>query len=808
MRFTGASAPASRPAPAPRSKRSSRRRRPRDLAAYRHMVGTLFSSPASLAISNLIGVFVPWFCWHVTGFDAFLLLTVLTGVTFGARLVTVVRYTRQPHEADTLARTRAWDYEFLAGTTIFAILVGVNCYLALARTDSIPAHILTIVAGIAFASGFVARNAARPYFVILQIACLAGPMAVGLVVAGHAYYAGIGAFIVFYGLTNVVITFSINRNLVALAAANREAHELSLLAKREASKLDSALNAMVQGLAMFDEAGRLEVCNTRHQALFGFGPGTQIPTAFNTFLEATVENGLLNAATAERIGVLGTEALTTQRPQATEIETRTGDVLALSLEPTPEGGAVLTTENITTRKRVAATIERMANTDSLTGLRNRFSFNQRLVDACRDPDGRPFSLLSLDIDNFKTVNDTLGHGVGDELLLRVAERLRRLLGAEGTIARFGGDEFLILLPEDAATALAAARRLLDDFRLPFEIDGRVLHTTISIGVASWPTHGTVAAEMMSAADMALYAAKGGGRNAAVVFTREMAESIHSRRELEDNLRLAWRDRRFALHYQPIVELRSGRVVACEALMRWPREGGGFISPGEFIPLAEQMGLIVPMGAWAIRQACLDAVSWPLKAVVAVNVSALQFRDPDDLVRSVEIALADSGLEPDRLELEVTESLLIEDADETLAAMRRLRAIGVRLALDDFGTGYASIGYLARYPFTKVKIDGSFAQLVASDETSRAIIETICSLAHRFDLTVVVEGIETQTQASEVTRLGAEQAQGYHFARPLDMPALQALLDRPALRLPVTSPASTPPVTSDAMGGGQGETPSL
>ncbi|WP_062017124.1 bifunctional diguanylate cyclase/phosphodiesterase [Aureimonas sp. AU4] len=788
MRFTGASAPTVRAAQAVRAGRPPRRRRPRDLAAYRHLVGTLFSSPASLAISNLIGVFVPLFCWHVTNDDVFLALTVLTGLTFGARMVTVLRYTRQPHDLDTLARTRAWDREFLAGTTVFAILVGANCYLALAGTDSVPAHILTIVAGIAFASGFVARNAARPFFVILQIACLAGPMAAGLVVAGHPYYAGIGAFIVFYGLTNVVITFSINRNLVALATAHREANELSHLAKREAAKLDLALNAMVQGLAMFDEAGRLEVCNTRHQVLYGFGGPDTVPGAFNTFLEATVQNGMLAPSTAERIGVLGTEALTTQRPQAAEIETRTGDVLALSLEPTPEGGALLTTENITTRKRVAATIERMANTDSLTGLRNRFSFNQRLVDACREPEGRPFSLLSFDIDNFKSVNDSLGHGVGDELLLRVAERLRRLLGSEGIIARFGGDEFLVILPEDAPAALTTARRLLDDFRLPFEIDGRILHVTVSIGVASWPTHGSVAAEMMSAADMALYAAKGAGRNAAVVFTREMAESIHSRRALEENLRLAWRDRRFALHYQPIVELATGRVVACEALMRWPVETGGFVSPADFIPLAEQMGLIVPMGAWAIRQACLDAAAWPIEADVAVNVSAIQFRDPDDLVRSVEIALADSGLAPARLELEVTESLLIDDAEETLAAMRRLRALGVKLALDDFGTGYASIGYLARYPFTKVKIDRSFAQLVASDDTSRAIIETICALAHRFDLTVVVEGIETCTQANEIARLGAEQAQGYLFAKPLDMTGLHALLERPGLRLPLATTA--------------------
>ncbi|MBB3948913.1 putative bifunctional diguanylate cyclase/phosphodiesterase [Aureimonas jatrophae] len=808
MRFIGASAPTVRPAQAVRTGRPPKRGQTRDLDAYRHLVGSLFSSPASIAISNLIGVFVPWFCWHVTGVDVFLWLTALTALTFGARMVTVLRYTRQAHDLDTLARTQAWDREFLAGTTIFAVLVGINCYLALAGTDSVPAHILTIVAGIAFASGFVARNAARPVFVILQIACLAGPMAAGLVAAGHPYYAGIGAFIVFYGLTNVVITFSINRNLVALATAHREANELSLLAKREASKLDSALNAMVQGLAMFDDAGRLEVCNTRHQALYGLGDPDRLPCAFNIFLETTVQNGMLAPATAERIGVLGTEALTTQRPQAGEIETRTGDVLSLSLEPTPEGGVVLTTENITTRKRVAATIERMANTDSLTGLRNRFSFNQALVEACRDADGQPFSLLSLDIDNFKTVNDTLGHGVGDELLLRVAERLRRLVGNEGTIARFGGDEFLILLIEDAGAALVAARRLLDDFRLPFEIDGRILHVTISVGVASWPVHGTVAAEMMSASDMALYAAKSAGRNAAVLFTREMAEGVHSRRTLEENLRLAWRDRRFALHYQPIVELASGRVVACEALMRWPVEGKGFVSPAEFIPLAEQMGLIVPMGAWAIRQACLDAAAWPFDADVAVNVSAIQFRDPDDLVRSVEIALADSGLDPARLELEVTESLLIDDADETLAAMRRLRALGVKLALDDFGTGYASIGYLARYPFTKVKIDRSFAQLVATDDTSRAIIETICALAHRFDLTVVVEGIETCTQADEIARLGAEFAQGYLFAKPLDGAGLQTLLAHPGLCLPLPSAPVTEATVACQNGGGQLETPSL
>jgi len=456
---------------------------------------------------------------------------------------------------------------------------------------------------------------------------------------------------------------------------------------------------------------------------------------------------------------------------------------------------VMLTENITGKKRVAATIERMANIDSLTGLLNRYAFNRHLAEACATQAGlgnRLFALLSTDLDNFKTVNDSLGHGVGDELLVRVAERLRSVAAPEDAVARFGGDEFMVLMRDTSEEeALAAASCLMAALREPFLVSGRCLHVTASIGVATGSPGRSLASDIASAADLALYAAKGEGRNTTCLFSPDMALRARAQQALEEDLRTAWDTGQFALQYQPIVEIATGRVRCCEALLRWRHPVRGPVSPAEFVPIAERVGLIQPLGEWALRRACADAVRWPCEIAVAVNVSAVQFRKPDVLVGMVERVLAETGLPPERLEIEVTESLLIENPDQTLAAMRRLRASGVRLALDDFGTGYSSLAYLATFPFSKVKIDRSFAELVASDPTSRAVIEVICQLAERLDLCVVVEGVETGSQLCEIARLGADQAQGYLLGRPAPVGELDLRSRSEIVPERTVAPASPP-----------------
>jgi predicted signal transduction protein with EAL and GGDEF domain len=292
-----------------------------------------------------------------------------------------------------------------------------------------------------------------------------------------------------------------------------------------------------------------------------------------------------------------------------------------------------------------------------------------------------------------------------------------------------------------------------------------MYVTTSVGVAVAPEHGSEPADVLRASDIALYAAKSAGRNTVALFDPSMAEALYRRREIENDLREACQTGRLFLQYQPIVSLATGEVMACEALMRWKHPTKGMVAPDVFIPVAEQTGLIADMGNWAIRQACMDAMEWPAHISVSVNVSAFQFKDTKRLIDAVKDALLISRLAPSRLELEVTESLLIEDQKTTLNAIRALRRIGVRFALDDFGTGYSSLAYLARYPFSKVKIDRTFARHVTTSGPSRSIIEVVCQLAQRLGLRVVVEGIETEEQKAEIQKLGAEHAQGYLFGRP-------------------------------------------
>lgn len=742
------------------------------LAGYRLLVSSLFSSPTSILLSNVVGVGVPAFCWYVTELQVFIVLTIVAAIVVACRAFTVLRYLRRKHDTDNWLQTRRWDCEYQFGATTYALALGLNCLVALAYTDNVPAHIITIVSAIAFSSGYVARNSGRPYFVILQLLCFCIPMLIGLHKAGLPYYGLIAAFIALYVLTNIAITFSLKRNLVALAAAYEETQGYAARAKRQASALDAALNAMTHGLAMFDRDLKLEVRNARHLALY------RVPShllekdaSLGAFLEAWELSGLSSAGTASRLLAACRSAIADGECAKLEVEVADDSTYVVEVTPTSEGGCMLLTEDATSRKRIAAQIERMARTDSLTGLSNRFAFNQGLAVSCAHSaaTGDPLWLFYIDLDNFKNVNDSLGHHAGDKLLVAVANRLTAVVGTEDAVARFGGDEFLIRFEPGrdarASGPLPVATRLIEAIRAPIEVDGRLLDISASIGIATAPNHGWAAAELMCAADMALYEAKAAGRNRASLFHPRIAEAFHKRRQLEQNLSAAFEASEISLHYQPIVDIATGHVVSVEALMRWYDPERGFVAPGDFIPVAEQNGFIDTLGAWALDQACADAADWPAHVRVAVNVSAKQFKDPERLVSSVKTALEQHGVEPGRLEIEVTESVLIDDPEETLAAMQKLRGIGVHFALDDFGTGYSSLAYLARYPFSKVKIDRAFSRTVMTDRSSRYIIEAICQLARRLDLQVVVEGIESERQLTTIAELGADHAQGYHLGRP-------------------------------------------
>ena len=431
--------------------------------------------------------------------------------------------------------------------------------------------------------------------------------------------------------------------------------------------------------------------------------------------------------------------------------------------------ALLTWRRTRERQTAEARLQFLAHHDDLTGLPNRErcleSLGAALARARRD--GTQIGVLALDLDRFKEVNDTFGHAAGDVLLRDVAARLRENTREEDIVARLGGDEFIVVqvgvVQPDGAAQLA--ERLIRALAEPYDLDGHRTLVGASVGVAVTPIDGDAADVLLSRADTALYRAKAEGRGAARFFEPGMDAALKARREMERDLRHAVAEGGFELHYQPLYNLSDSTLAGFEALLRWTRPGYGSVPPAEFIPLTEETGLIVPIGAWVLRTACRTAVSWPDGAKIAINLSPAQFRR-GDLVATVAEVLAETGLAPERLELEITEGLLLQDTEAVLATLVELRGLGVGIAMDDFGTGYSSLAYLWRFPFTKLKIDRSFVTGMGGNPKAAAIVETVVALGRSLGLAVTAEGIETQTEANTLRGLGCDLGQGYLLGRPM------------------------------------------
>ncbi|WP_089176695.1 EAL domain-containing protein [Bosea sp. AS-1] len=740
-----------------------------DLTGYTLLVNSLFSSPASIIPGGIAGMLTPFLCWVSTGRFIFVQLTLLVTLVVVLRLVTLIAYRRHNHAGDSYAETRRWDRDYFLGATAFSAVLGYSCYVALVQTDDAAAHITSVSSTIALASGYVARNAGRPKFVAVQLLAFCIPMAIGLIAANNPYYKYIGYFAFLYVATNIAITNSLHRNLLALSDATKQSKGLATALHSQNLTLDAALNTMIDGLAMFDRSLKLAVSNAPHSALYGLPetlalPGTPL-TAIARFL---VERQVISSEQLRDIRSALVSVQSTQQAASQEVVTRGGLVLVVTFAPAAEGGILMLTEDATERKRTEARIEQMARFDELTGLANRFEYNRHIEEAFArlERTGEAFALLYVDLDGFKQVNDSLGHDIGDLVLMETASRLRNAIRGNDMLARFGGDEFLLILPSaDHAVVTAIAQRMIDSMTRSFDVDGKTVYVTASIGIAMAPADGMSPADLLRHADTALYKAKSAGRNTQMFFNPAMAEEMTERHEIEVDLRKACTDGSLELFYQPIVDLKTQTVVSREALMRWRHPTRGMVPAGIFIPIAEQSGLIAAMGDWAIRQACKDAAGWEPGVGVSVNVSPLQFREPRRLVDTVKEALIASGLSSRRLTLEITESLLIEDNKLTLSVLEELKALGVSFALDDFGTGYSALGYLSAYPIAQVKIDQSFARDVHTSEAPKAIIEAVCQLARRLQMNVVVEGIETEQQRIAVQLLGAHRAQGYLFGKP-------------------------------------------
>jgi len=529
--------------------------------------------------------------------------------------------------------------------------------------------------------------------------------------------------------------------------------------------LQAAVDNMTDGLIMFDADARVVVCNQRYLQMYNASPEIVRPgcSLRDVLLHRKATGGFFGDVDEYIADSFARTA--TGAPSMKIREFDDGRVLLIKDQPLEGGGWVATHEDITERRRVEQRIAHLALHDPLTDLPNRMLFRQRLEQALvRVRRGGGLALLYLDIDHFKTVNDTLGHPIGDQLLIGLARRLRECVREIDTVARLGGDEFAVIQsdsgrPEDA---VALAARILERMKTPFNFDGHQFVADVSVGIALAPGDAVEAEDLMKSADMALYGSKGDGRGAFRFFKPQMDERMKSRRALELQLRNALARGEFELYYQPIVNLRTNEISTCEALLRWRHPERGLLLPIDFIPAAAELGVIVPIGEWVLRTACAVAAQWPENVRVAVNLAPLQLKSPN-LVPVVVNALAAAGLSTSRLEIEITEAVLWYDSAAILAKLHQLRELGVHLVMDDFGSGYASLSHLQSFPFDKIKIEQRLTSGLSEGKDPATIMRMVAALAGALCMISVAEGVETREQLEEVKRLGYTEMQGFLFS---------------------------------------------
>jgi len=534
-------------------------------------------------------------------------------------------------------------------------------------------------------------------------------------------------------------------------------------------QFDTAINNMSQGLCFFDSDHRLIVCNDRFLEVYNIPADRVRPgMKLTEIVDLRIEAGSFPAMTREEYIRWRNDVAVSNEAKDSIVGLQDGRTIKIRHRPMPGGGWVATHEDITEQRQSEIKIEYMAHHDSLTDLPNRVLLNDRLEQTLgRVQHGDMVAVHHLDLDQFKAVNDTFGHPCGDKLLRIVAERLRGLVGETDIIARTGGDEFVIVQGTiaDPAEATSLAQRVIDAVSEPYDIDGQQAVIGVSIGISVGPGDGSDSDKLLRNADLALYRAKSDGRGTFRFFEPAMDLQMQTRRVMEQDLRRALPAGEFELHYQPVVNLASNEISGLEALIRWNHPTKGLISPATFIPLAEEIGFIVPLGEWVIRQACATAAQWPEDLHVAVNISAIQFRSPG-LMQVIVGALAASGLSPTRLEIEITETVLLHNKEATLAVLHQLRALGIRIAMDDFGTGYSSLTYLQSFPFDKIKIDRSFVKNITEESSSLNIVRAVAALANGMGMTATAEGVETAEQLRSIASEGCTEMQGFLFSKPL------------------------------------------
>jgi diguanylate cyclase (GGDEF)-like protein len=749
-------------------------------STYSALIDSLFQNPAPLFAGAVMVAFAAAMTAVKTGQNLLWPCVAFLVLSGAARAFDMHRYKsrRSALTADEAAR---WEVRYQIGAMIYAVALGVWCAVALLGSDDAVAHMICLTVTTGYVAGGAGRTYGRPWIFHVQIALACGPAAIALAARGTPYYVGMAVVSAVFFLALKQISTDLQRIFVrAHVAREREA--------ALASQFDTALNNMPHGLCMFGADGRLAVMNYRFSEMMELSDGlVQGGASASDIIAACVGSGSISAASGKII------LAEIENSQARGVVTADPDFarnrsLSWTFQPMAGGGAVVLLEDITERRNAEARISHLARYDDLTALPNRVNFRDEIgrLLAVQQGAEQLSALLFIDLDQFKQVNDTLGHPCGDQLLCAVSERLREMLRPEDFVARFGGDEFVVFQQNihSADDAAGLARRIVDRLSERYKIDNHLVEIGASVGIAM-TSLGVSADTLLKNADMALYRAKADGRGTFCFFREEMAQVVESRRILELDLRKALANEEFELFFQPLVNLKSGRISTCEALLRWNHPVRGTVSPTDIIPVAEDMGLIVDLGRWILRKACMECMKWPEGVSVAVNFSPQQFHQRD-VLSEVRYALEVSGLPANRLEIEITESSLLRNTQLTHDVLSQLHSLGVRISLDDFGTGYSSLSYLHNFPLQKVKIDRSFLEGIDSDRPL-TLLRGVARLSADLGMSVVVEGIETNEQLELISADGAvTEAQGYLFSPPVPAVRVRQLLNASHGRRPADS----------------------